>query len=180
MNLDKLKIGRNPPHEVNVVIEIPGGTPSVKYEIDKDSGALFVDRFIQVSMSYPAHYGFIPHTLSADGDPCDALVIVDASVVPGCVIKARPIGVIFMEDEAGEDEKIITVPIEKEHPYYTRIQSYKDFPEIVLRKITHFFENYKTLEVDKWVKIKGWGDVEDAKKIIMEAVDRAKNSVDNK
>jgi len=173
MDINKIPSGRKPPEEVNVIIEIPREN-SVKYEFDKESGALFVDRFVQVAMGYPCHYGFIPHTLSGDGDPCDVLVVVDMPLVPGCVIKVRPIGVLLMEDESGFDEKILAVPIEKEHPYYAKIKSYKDLPEIVVKKISHFFENYKGLEGEKWVKVNGWEDAAKAKELIMEGIERAK------
>ena len=173
MDISKISSGKNLPQEVNVIIEIPGGVHPVKYEFDKESGALFVDRFIQVAMNYPGHYGFIPHTLSEDGDPCDVLVLVDMPVVPGCVIKARPIGVLMMEDEAGFDEKILAVPTEKGHPYYANIKSYKDLPKITLQKIKHFFEQYKSLEEGKWVKVKDWEDVDKARELITRSVERA-------
>jgi inorganic pyrophosphatase len=177
MDISKISSGKKLPHEINVIIEIPGGGQPVKYEFDKESGALFVDRFMQVSMSYPCNYGFIPHTLSEDGDPCDVLVLVDTPVIPGCVIKARPIGVLMMEDEAGFDEKILAVPMEKEHPYYANIKSYKDLPEITLRKIKHFFENYKSLEEGKWVKVKDWEDADKAKELITRSVERAASKI---
>ena len=175
MDLSKLSMGANPPEEINVIIEVPAGADPVKYEFDKESGALFVDRFIQVAMHYPCNYGFIPHTLSDDGDPCDVLVISDFPVVPGSVIKARPIGVLIMEDESGFDEKILAVPTAKLSPYYAEIKSYKDLPEIVSQRISHFFEHYKALEKNKWVKIKGWEDVEKAKSLISESIERAIN-----
>jgi len=174
MDIKKIPCGSAVPEEINVIIEIPSGSYPVKYEFDKDSGALFVDRFLQVSMTYPCNYGFIPNTLSGDGDPCDVLVIVDMPLVAGCVIPARPIGVLLMEDESGIDEKILAVPTKKANPHYANIESYLDLPQSVLDKITHFFENYKTLEKDKWVKIKGWADAQKAKKMILEAIDRAK------
>jgi inorganic pyrophosphatase len=175
MDLNKVAIGANPPEEVNVIIEVPAGSNPVKYEFDKDSGALFVDRFIQVAMHYPCNYGFIPHTLSDDGDPCDVLVIADFPVVPGSIIKARPIGVLLMEDESGFDEKILAVPTAKLSPYYEGIKSYKDLPEIMAKRISHFFENYKTLEKNKWVKVKGWEDAEHAKQLIKLSIERAVN-----
>ncbi|MEQ9116480.1 MAG: inorganic diphosphatase [Rickettsiales bacterium] len=172
MNIDKISIGKNPPSEVNVIIEIPGRGQPVKYEIDKESGALFVDRFLMVSMNYPFHYGFIPHTLSDDGDPCDVLVISDTEVVPCSVIKSRPIGVLMMEDESGFDEKILAVPTEKLHPMYKDVKSIDDLPEIVLDRIKHFFESYKALEKGKWVKVKGWHGVEKAKEMIEASIKR--------
>ncbi len=175
MDLSKLSMGANPPEEINVIIEVPAGADPVKYEFDKESGALFVDRFIQVAMHYPCNYGFIPHTLSDDGDPCDVLVLSDFPVVPGSVIKARPIGVLIMEDESGHDEKILAVPTAKLSPYYAQIKSYKDLPEVVSQRISHFFEHYKALEKNKWVKIKGWEDVDKAKSLISESIERAIN-----
>ncbi len=174
VDLKKIEIGTNPPEEVNVIIEIPAGSNPVKYEFDKASGALFVDRFIQVAMHYPCNYGFIPHTLSYDGDPCDVLVISDFPVVPGSVIQARPIGVLLMEDESGFDEKILAVPTTKLSQYYIDIKSYKDLPDIVVQRITHFFENYKILEQNKWVKVQGWKDADHAKHKINESIARAK------
>lgn len=174
MDLSKIAIGANPPEEINVVIEVPAGADPVKYEMDKESGAIFVDRFIQVAMHYPCNYGFIPHTLSDDGDPCDVLVISDHPVVPGAVIKARPIGVLLMEDESGFDEKILAVPTQKLSQYYAGINSYKDLPEVMIKRITHFFENYKALEKGKWVKLKGWEDAAKARDLIEESIKRAK------
>lgn len=172
MDIKKIATGSNPPEEVNVIIEVPADANPVKYEFDKESGAVFVDRFIQVAMHYPCNYGFIPHTLSDDGDPCDVLVISDYPVVPGAVIKARPIGVLLMEDESGFDEKILAVPTAKLSPYYANVKSYHDLPEVMISRITHFFENYKALEKGKWVKLKGWEDADYAKKIILEAIAR--------
>jgi inorganic pyrophosphatase len=175
MDVSKISIGKNPPCDVNVVIEIPAGSPPVKYEIDKKSGALFVDRFMQTAMHYPCHYGFIPNTLSEDGDPCDVLVVVDVPVVPGCVINARPIGVLMMEDEAGFDEKILAVP--SKYPSYTNIESYEDLPASIIKRITHFFQNYKGLEENKWVKVKGWEGAEKAREMILKSINRAKSHV---
>jgi inorganic pyrophosphatase len=176
MDLAKVATGKNPPHEVNVVIEVPLGGYPVKYEIDKDSSALFVDRFLHTSMVYPCNYGFIPHTLSGDGDPCDVLVVSEIPVVPGCIIACRPIGVLMMKDESGEDEKILAVPITKLNPFYEDIKSYRDLPVSFIEKISHFFEHYKDLEKNKWVKVTGWGDAETAHKLIQEAQVRAMTS----
>ena len=173
MNLDKIAIGKNPPHDINVVIEIPQGASPVKYELDKESGALFVDRFLQTSMIYPANYGFIPHTLSGDGDPCDVLVITNIAVLPGSVIRCRPIGALMMEDESGVDEKIIAVPVDKLHSFYSKVHSYKDLPEILCAQISHFFEHYKDLEKGKWVKILKWVDAEEAANLISEGIKNA-------
>lgn len=157
MDVSKISTGKAPPHDVNVVIEIPQGS-AVKYEVDKASGAIFVDRFLFTPMAYPAAYGFIPNTLSEDGDPADALVLVPAQVVPGAVIRARPIGVLFMEDEAGKDEKIVCVPQNKVHPQFKDTTEVSALPEITRQVIEHFFTRYKDLEPGKWVKVLGWGD----------------------
>ena len=158
MDLSKIPAGVNPPEDINVVVEIPQGGLPVKYELDKASGALFVDRFLHTSMLYPANYGFVPHTLSGDGDPCDVLVVSQTPVVPGAVIRCRPIGALMMTDEAGEDEKIIAVPVDKLHPFYKGVNSYKDLPEILRDQIAHFFQHYKDLEKGKWVTIVKWVD----------------------
>ncbi|SLN49512.1 inorganic diphosphatase [Oceanibacterium hippocampi] len=171
MNLDAIPVGMNPPWDVNVVIEIPLGGMPVKYEVDKASGAMFVDRFLHTAMFYPCNYGFIPHTLADDGDPVDVLVAGSTPVVPGCIIRARPIGVLIMEDEAGRDEKLMTVPVDKLHPYYTNVGSYRDLPEILLQQISHFFEHYKDLEKDKWVKILRWGESGEAEEMIRTAME---------
>jgi inorganic pyrophosphatase len=174
MRLDAISIGSNPPHEVNVVIEVPVGGEPIKYEMDKAAGTLVVDRFLYTSMRYPGNYGFIPHTLSEDGDPCDVIVASTRAIVPGAIIAARPVGVLFMEDEAGGDEKILAVPASKLTQRYDRIKSYKDLPEITIEQIRHFFEHYKDLEPNKWVKIIRWGDTEDAHRLIREGIERAK------
>ncbi len=166
MDIAKLPIGNNPPSDVNVVIEIPQGGYPVKYEMHKESGAMFVDRFLHTSMVYPSNYGFIPHTLSEDGDPCDALVLSHVPVVPGAVIRSRPIGALLMEDESGLDEKILMVPVDKLHPFYSKVKSYEDLPPILCEQITHFFEHYKDLEKNKWVKVVKWVGPEEAMKLI--------------
>ena len=170
MRLELLPIGDKVPDEFNVVIEVPVGGPPVKYELDKESGALTVDRFLHTAMTYPCNYGFIPHTKSADGDPVDVPVVSRIPVVPGCVMKCRPIGVLLMTDEAGQDEKILAVPIEKLNPYYTTVFTYLDLPAILTKRIEHFFEHYKDLEPDKWVKIDRWGGPEEAKELILKGV----------
>ncbi|MDA0996741.1 MAG: inorganic diphosphatase [Proteobacteria bacterium] len=174
MNLDKIPIGANPPHEVNVIIEIPLGGNPVKYEMDKESGAMLVDRFLHTAMYYPCNYGFIPHTLSEDGDPTDAAVLGQMPVVPGCVIQSRPIGVLIMEDESGIDEKILCVPIDKLHPFYGDVSSYRDVRPVLIEQIQHFFEHYKDLEKNKWVKVKRWGEVEEAIELIRQGIERAR------
>lgn len=175
MDISKISIGKNPPKEVNVIIEIPKGGEPIKYEVDKDSGALFVDRFLHTSMVYPGNYGFIPHTLSADGDPVDVLVVGNRAIFPGAVMPCRPIGVIMMEDESGGDEKIIAVPADRLHPFYAGVRSYKDLPEILCQTIGHFFEHYKDLEKNKWVKIAEWRGPEEAEKLILQGVELAKS-----
>ena len=172
MNLEKLSIGKNPPYIVNVVIEIPQGGAPVKYEVDKDSGALVVDRFMSTAMFYPANYGFIPHTLSGDGDPCDVLVITPVPITYGAVVASRPIGVLLMKDESGQDEKIIAVPTEKLSPFTAHIKSCADLPPIMLEQIEHFFKHYKDLEKGKWVEILRWGDAEEARNLILEGRQR--------
>lgn len=175
MNFDKISIGDNPPEECNVVIEIPAGLTGVKYEIDKDSGAVLVDRFMTAAMYYPAHYGFIPHTLADDGDALDALVVCQWDVVPGAVLPARPVGVLIMEDEKGMDEKLVMVPADSLHPMYRDVKSTDDLPKILLDQINHFFEHYKDLEKNKWVKIKEWADADTARRLIVECTERAKS-----
>ncbi len=169
MSLDLVPAGKNLPDEINVIIEIPMGGEPVKYEIDKDSGALFVDRILGTSMRYPCNYGYVPHTLCGDGDPVDVLVYMDRPLVHGCVAKCRPIGVLKMTDESGEDAKVLAVPVSKTTPIYDSVQSIKDVPPIVLQQIEHFFEHYKDLEKGKWVKVDGWEDVESAKKEIIDS-----------
>ena len=174
MRLDALKIGKNPPDDVNVVIEVPIGGEPIKYEMDKESGALVVDRFLYTAMRYPGNYGFIPHTLSGDGDPCDVLIANTRAIVPGAVMNVRPVGVLVMEDDGGQDEKIIAVPSSKLTQRYDRVANYTDLPEITIKQIEHFFEHYKDLEPGKWVKIFGWKDASVAKELIVEAIERAK------
>lgn len=173
MNIDKIAVGKNPPEDVNVIIEIPAGVSPVKYEVDKDSGALIVDRFIHTPMHYPVNYGFVPHTLSDDGDPIDACVLTPEPIVHGCVIAARPIGVLMMEDESGQDEKLLCVPVDKLHPLYKDVESTSDLQPIILDQIAHFFEHYKDLESGKWVKVVGWEGPEKAAEMIQAAMDRA-------
>ncbi len=174
MRLDAIKIGRNPPDDVNVVIEVPIGGEPIKYEMDKEAGTLFVDRFLYTPMRYPGNYGFIPHTLSEDGDPCDVLVANTRPLIAGSYINARPIGVLKMTDESGGDEKIIAVPSSKLTKRYDGVQCYTDLPEITWKQIEHFFTHYKDLEPGKWVKFTGWGDAAEAKRLILESIERAK------
>lgn len=177
MDVNKIKIGENPPAEVNVIIENPMGGVPVKYELDKDSGAMFVDRFLHTAMYYPGNYGFIPHTLSGDGDPVDVLVVNRTPVMPGAVMPVRPIGVLVMEDESGMDEKIIAVPADALHPYHQDVKEYEDLREINREQIEHFFTHYKDLEKGKWSETVRWGDAEEARKLILEGIDRAGSKV---
>jgi inorganic pyrophosphatase len=174
MRIDAISIGKNPPAEVNVVIEVPIGGEPIKYELDKEAGALVVDRFLYTSMRYPGNYGFIPHTLSEDGDPCDVIIANTRAIVPGAVMSVKVVGVLIMRDEAGQDEKIVAVPSAKLTKRYEKIENYTDLPEITLHQIEHFFAHYKDLEPNKWVKIEGWRDAAEAQKIIVESIDRAK------
>ena len=174
MIIDAVSIGKNPPEDVNVIIEVPIGGDPIKYEMDKEAGALVVDRFLYTAMHYPGNYGFIPHTLSGDGDPCDVLVANTRAIAPGAIISARPIGVLVMEDNSGEDEKIIAVPSRHLTKRYDRIENYTDLPDITIHQIQHFFEHYKDLEPGKWVKIVRWGDKAEAHRLIQEGIERAK------
>jgi inorganic pyrophosphatase len=174
MRIDAISIGEKPPHDVNVIIEVPVGGQPIKYEMDKEAGTLVVDRFLYTPMTYPGNYGFVPHTLSDDGDPIDVLVCNTRPLIPGCVINVRPIGVLIMEDNAGQDEKIIAVPSTHLTKRYEGVNDYTDMPEITLQQIEHFFEHYKDLEPGKWVKIGGWRNAEIARKLIVEAIERAK------
>ena len=176
MDISKIASGQNPPDDINVLIEVPLGGEPIKYEIDKASGAMFVDRYLYTSMRYPCNYGFVPHTLSLDGDPIDVMVVGQRALVPGAVVRARPIGVLLMEDDGGEDEKILAVPHPKLTRYYEKVHSYTDVPETLCDRITHFFEHYKDLEPNKWVKVRGWDGVEKARELISASVERAKNS----
>jgi len=174
MRIDAISAGKNPPHEVNAIIEVPIGGEPIKYEMDKESGALVVDRFLYTAMRYPGNYGFIPHTLSDDGDPCDVVIANTRAIIPGAVMAVRPVGVLFMEDEAGGDEKIVAVPVSKLTKRYDRIKNYSDLPDITLEQIKHFFEHYKDLEPGKWVKVLRWGDAAEAQQLILEGIERAK------
>jgi len=174
MNIDAITIGNTPPDDVNVIIEVPIGGEPIKYEMDKAAGTLVVDRFLHTPMRYPGNYGFVPHTLSDDGDPIDVLVANTRPIFPGAVINVRPIGVLKMEDDGGGDEKIIAVPTPKLTKRYENVHNYLDLPTITREQIQHFFEHYKDLEPGKWVKMIGWGDAAEAKKLIVESIERAK------
>jgi inorganic pyrophosphatase len=172
MSLDKISPGEKIPDEINVIIEIPLQSDPVKYEVDKKTGALFVDRFLTTAMYYPCNYGYIPKTLSEDGDPVDVLVVSPFPLISGAVIKCRPVGVLKMTDEAGPDSKLLAVPIDKLSSLYRHVKSYEDISPHTLATIAHFFEHYKDLEPEKWVKINGWDDVDVAKREIMESIKR--------
>ena len=174
MRIDAITIGTNPPDDVNVIIEVPVGGQPIKYEMDKDAGTLVVDRFLYTPMTYPGNYGFVPHTLSDDGDPIDVLVCNTRQLVPGCVINVRPIGVLVMEDNAGMDEKVLAVPSSHLTKRYESVTNFSDLPGITLKQIEHFFEHYKDLEPGKWVKVGGWQDAATARRKIVEAIDRAR------
>lgn len=174
MRIEAIPVGKNPPDDVNVIIEVPVGGQPIKYELDKEAGVLMVDRFLYTPMTYPGNYGFIPHTLSDDGDPVDVLVCNTRPLVPGCVINVQPIGALLMEDDGGTDEKIIAVPSSHLTKRYLSVHNYDDLPDITLQQIQHFFEHYKDLEPGKWVRIGGWQDAEAARRLITEGIERAK------
>ena len=172
MGLDRVPSGKDLPNDFNVVIEISMHSEPIKYEVDKDSGAIFVDRFMSTAMHYPCNYGYIPHTIAGDGDPVDVLVMSQFALPPGVVVRCRPVGMLKMTDEAGDDAKLLAVPVDKLTTMYRDIVSYRDFPQIVLDQIAHFFAHYKDLEPGKFVRIAGWADAEEAKREIMEGVSR--------
>lgn len=174
MDIAKIPPGRNPPHEVNAFVEIPQGALPVKYEIDKASGALFVDRFLHTSMIYPSNYGFIPNTLGEDGDPIDILVVTPMPVVAGCVIRARPVGVLLMSDDKGVDEKVLAVPVDPLNPFYSNVKSHLDLPPLLVAQIRHFFQHYKDLEPGKRVSIGDWAGQDVAHERIVQAIARYK------
>ena len=170
MNLDRVSSGDKLPNDINVIIEIPAHSDPVKYELDKATGAMFVDRFMSSSMHYPCNYGYVPHTLSSDGDPIDVLVLTPYPLISGSVIKCRPVGVLKMTDESGDDAKVLAVPGDRLCKSYRKIQSFRDLPEDMLNRIAHFFEHYKDLDEGKWVRVEGWGDIDEAKQEIMGSV----------
>lgn len=176
MRVEAVSIGIDPPREVNVIIEVPVGGEPIKYEMDKESGALWVDRFLYTSMRYPGNYGFIPHTLSNDGDPCDVIVANTRAIVPGAVMNCRVVGVLLMEDEQGGDEKLLAVPSPKLTRRYAHVNNYLDLPAITIQQIEHFFAHYKDLEPNKWVRIIRWGDAAEARALVIEGVERAKKA----
>jgi inorganic pyrophosphatase len=174
MDISKIEIGKSPPDDLNVIIEVPLGGEPIKYEIDKPSGAMFVDRFLYTSMRYPCNYGFVPHTLSLDDDPIDVMVVGQRALVPGAVVRARPVGVLLMEDDGGVDEKILAVPHQKLTPFYEKVHNYTDLQDLLVERIIHFFTHYKDMEPGKWVKVEGIEGVEKARELIIEAIERAK------
>jgi inorganic pyrophosphatase len=176
MNLDRVSTGRDVPNDINVIIEIPMNAEPIKYEVDKETGAMFVDRFMSTAMHYPCNYGYIPHTLSGDGDPVDVLVISPFALMTGVVLRCRPVGMLRMEDEAGEDTKLIAVPIDKLTNLYRAVMEPGDLPESVLAQIAHFFQHYKDLEPGKWVKVEGWVGPQEAKQEILDGVSRYKRA----
>ncbi|ANO53244.1 inorganic diphosphatase [Woeseia oceani] len=173
MRIDAISIGDNPPNDVNVIVEVPLGGQPIKYEMDKDAGMLVVDRFLYTPMAYPGNYGFVPHTLSDDGDPIDVLICNTRALMPGCLINVRPIGVLIMEDNAGQDEKILAVPSPHLTQRWEAVTNYSDLPPITLQQVEHFFEHYKDLEPGKWVKIGDWFGADKARELIVEAIERA-------
>lgn len=175
MILDRVSSGKNVPNDINVIIEIPSHSDPVKYEVDKETGAMFVDRFMGTAMHYPCNYGYIPQTLSEDGDPADVLVVTPIPVISGAVIRVRPLGMLEMTDEAGKDSKIIAVPVDKLSNLYSDMNSVRDLPRSLLDSIAHFFDHYKDLEPGKWVKIDGWVDAEEAKQEILSSIERYNN-----
>ena len=174
MNLDRVTSGRDLPNDFNVIIEIPKRGDPVKYEVDKETGAMFVDRFMSVAMHYPCNYGYIPHTLSDDGDPMDVLVVGPTPVVPGAVIRVRPIGTLMMVDEAGGDEKVLAVPVDKLHPFYAGVDSWRGLPAILTEQIAHFFQHYKDLEPGKQASVGEWATLDVALERIKLAIERKK------
>jgi inorganic pyrophosphatase len=174
LRIEAVSIGADPPNEINVIVEVPVGGEPIKYEMDKNAGTLVVDRFLYTSMRYPGNYGFIPHTLSGDGDPLDVLIANQRAIVPGAIIAVRPIGVLRMQDEAGIDEKVIAVPVSRLTRRYDQVADYTQLPEITVKQIQHFFEHYKDLEEHKWVKLLGWGGAAEAKTVILESIARAR------
>ena len=174
MRIDAVPIGKNPPEDINVIIEVPVGGEPIKYEMDKAAGAMYVDRFLYTPMRYPGNYGFVPHTLCGDGDPIDVVVINQRPIIPGAIMSCRPIGVLMMEDESGQDEKIIAVPSTKLTRRYENVTSVDDLPAITMEQVKHFFEHYKDLEPGKWVKVTGIEGPDRARQLIVEAIERAK------
>lgn len=173
MSLNLVKAGKDVPNDINVIIEIPAQADPIKFEVEKESGAVYVDRFMGTSMRYPINYGYVPHTIAGDGDPVDVLVVTPFPLLPGVVIRCRPVGVLKMEDESGMDAKVVAVPVSKLTPLYDKVQTIEDLPELLMKQTVHFFEHYKDLEPGKWVKVVGWGTVEEAKQEILDGIKNA-------
>ena len=174
MGFDLVSAGRDVPNDINVIIEISAQGDPIKFEVDKDSGAVFVDRFMGTSMRYPINYGYVPHTIAGDGDPVDVLVVTPFPLAPGVVIRCRPVGVLKMEDDGGLDAKVVAVPVSKLTPLYDKVHSTEDLPELLMKQTVHFFEHYKDLEPGKWVKVQGWGTVEEARQEIVNGLAAAR------
>jgi len=170
MSLQQVPAGRNLPDDINVIIEVPMNSPAIKYEVDKESGAIFVDRMLKTAMYYPCNYGYVPHTLCGDGDPLDVLVVLPLPMLPGTVVRCRPVGVLQMKDESGEDSKILAVPVSEVTGIYRDIRSYEDLDDLLLDQVEHFFEHYKDLERNKWVRTGDWQGVEIARQEVLDAV----------
>ncbi len=176
MNLDRVTSGSDLPNEINVIIEIPSHSDPVKYEVDKQTGAMFVDRFMNTAMHYPCNYGYVPHTLSQDGDPVDVLVVTPTPLISGSVIRCRPVGLLKMTDESGDDAKVLAVPIDKLCRLYRKVRDIDDMSPALLEQIAHFFEHYKDLDEGKWVRVEGWLGIDAARKEIMDSVDLYQNA----
>ena len=176
MAFERVSAGKDVPNDINVIIEIPAQSDPIKFEVDKDSGAIFVDRFMGTTMRYPLNYGYVPHTVAGDGDPVDVLVVTPFPLHPGVVIRCRPVGLLKMEDESGVDAKVVAVPVSKLTPLYDKVHSLEDLPELLLKQTVHFFEHYKDLEPGKWVKVLGWAGVEEAKQEILAGVKNASSA----
>ncbi|MET4697806.1 inorganic pyrophosphatase [Constrictibacter sp. MBR-5] len=174
MRIDAVPIGKNPPDDINVIVEVPIGGEPIKYEMDKAAGAMYVDRFLYTAMRYPGNYGFVPHTLCNDGDPLDVMIVNTRAIIPGAIMNCRPIGVLMMEDDGGQDEKIIAVPSTKLTRRYEKVKSIEDIPEITIQQIEHFFQHYKDLEPGKWTKLLGWRGADEARSIILQSIEAAK------
>lgn len=178
MSLHDVPVGTDVPNDINVIIEIPMNSPAIKYEVDKKSGTLYVDRMLKTAMHYPCNYGYVPHTLCGDGDPVDVLVVMPMPIQSGAVVKCRPIGLLRMEDESGDDAKVIAVPVEKITGLYREVQSVDDVDPLLLAQISHFFAHYKDLERGKWVKVDGWEDIDSARREILDAIERFESAPD--
>ena len=176
MNLDRVTSGSDVPNDINVIVEIPAHADPVKYELDKKTGAMFVDRFMNTAMHYPCNYGYIPHTLSDDGDPVDVLVLTPVPLISGSVVRCRPVGVLKMTDESGDDAKVLAVPIDKLCKVYRQVQDFRDLPPMILEQIAHFFEHYKDLDEGKWVRVEGWAGIDEAQREIMNSVEMYRNA----